>query len=728
MSKLKNRGGKVKVISVIIMLIFSMSAIGLFFITEPLANADEGDLCPAKTDVILIIDKSESMGHGSSDSLCEWEIKEEWGVGFVCMPYDDSMVEKLSESECLAKQNYEDCNAPVYTSATLSKIEAAKEANKNFVDKLGNNDQSGLISFIGEANLDKSLDSEHGNTKNAINILSIGDEATNIAHAIETAISDFDNNSSARSVKVVIVLTDGQDNNSSIAQAQADIAKEKGYKIFTIGLGNGVDADALNLIAETTDAKYYPASDQNELNNIYDLIAEDICNYSSISGCKYLDADNNGDIVDENIIDGWEIILSGEASNSQLTDEFGCYEFNGLLPGNYIISEGGKDGVIFEQTYPTENNGEYTFTLLESESTTTIDFGNYLPYCGNGIEDTDYDGYDDEQCDTTEPIECETDDGYQGLQNCVSCVLGSCEPTESCGDEIKNGDEECDGDDGVGENQHCTTQCLLEENTECEDGETRNCYSGADGTVGFGVCVAGIQTCVEGVWAEECVGEITPTDEICGNEIDEDCDGNIQECEQEENTGGNSPSGGGGSIPSLYIHSEGVLETGVDNTLIKWHTNKPATSRVVYDVSPVNPLGSWPNLGYANSTIENPEKITFHEVTISGLLSNTLYYFRTISSASPEIFSEEFSFTTAQAGEEEQDNEEENTEGENQDDPADDEEETNDEEKQTTENQEGSEKNEEEDSNTDSEENENSQTQEDEGQVLGESVMSQALD
>jgi hypothetical protein len=60
----------------------------------------------------------------------------------------------------------------------------------------------------------------------------------------------------------------------------------------------------------------------------------------------------------------------------------------------------------------------------------------------------------------------------------------------------------------------------------CASGSTRPCYSGPAGTAGVGACHAGTQTCVGGAWGA-CAGEVTPKAEICGNGIDDDCDGVI---------------------------------------------------------------------------------------------------------------------------------------------------------------------------------------------------------
>jgi hypothetical protein len=63
----------------------------------------------------------------------------------------------------------------------------------------------------------------------------------------------------------------------------------------------------------------------------------------------------------------------------------------------------------------------------------------------------------------------------------------------------------------------------------CNPGETQSCYSGAAGTAGVGPCVAGNQTCGgDGQW-KPCVDEVVPAAEVCGNGIDENCNGTPDE-------------------------------------------------------------------------------------------------------------------------------------------------------------------------------------------------------
>lgn len=63
----------------------------------------------------------------------------------------------------------------------------------------------------------------------------------------------------------------------------------------------------------------------------------------------------------------------------------------------------------------------------------------------------------------------------------------------------------------------------------CNPGESQACYSGPAGTAGVGPCAAGNQTCGgDGQW-KPCVDEVVPKAEVCGNGVDENCNGTPDE-------------------------------------------------------------------------------------------------------------------------------------------------------------------------------------------------------
>ncbi|MBI2482160.1 MAG: PKD domain-containing protein [Candidatus Vogelbacteria bacterium] len=87
------------------------------------------------------------------------------------------------------------------------------------------------------------------------------------------------------------------------------------------------------------------------------------------------------------------------------------------------------------------------------------------------------------------------------------------------------------------------------------------------------------------------------------------------------------------SNPTLAISNIRIENVTTSGATLKWTTNLPSTSRVIYDTQSHSTLGTAPNYDYANSTAtsDTATKVTEHTVTLSGLSANTQYFFRVIS-------------------------------------------------------------------------------------------------
>ncbi len=85
----------------------------------------------------------------------------------------------------------------------------------------------------------------------------------------------------------------------------------------------------------------------------------------------------------------------------------------------------------------------------------------------------------------------------------------------------------------------------------------------------------------------------------------------------------------------LVITNVRVTDITQTSAIVRWTTNKPANSRVIYDTTshPNISGASEPNFGYAHSTATQDEStlVTEHAVTLTGLAANTQYYFRVLS-------------------------------------------------------------------------------------------------
>lgn len=72
---------------------------------------------------------------------------------------------------------------------------------------------------------------------------------------------------------------------------------------------------------------------------------------------------------------------------------------------------------------------------------------------------------------------------------------------------------------------------------QCQPEQTQPCYTGDQGTQQVGVCASGQQRCEQGRWGA-CDGEVLPSVEACGDGLDHDCDGSVDEgCAQPRDMG-----------------------------------------------------------------------------------------------------------------------------------------------------------------------------------------------
>ena len=102
--------------------------------------------------------------------------------------------------------------------------------------------------------------------------------------------------------------------------------------------------------------------------------------------------------------------------------------------------------------------------------------------------------------------------------------------------------ETCDGYDNDGNGQ-------VDEGCTCVPGDVQQCYPGFPGDDDLGICEAGTQRCAEGSaefggeWGP-CEGAVLPAIETCGDGVDSDCDGSDPPCDS-----GMGGAGGEGGDP-----------------------------------------------------------------------------------------------------------------------------------------------------------------------------------
>ena len=103
------------------------------------------------------------------------------------------------------------------------------------------------------------------------------------------------------------------------------------------------------------------------------------------------------------------------------------------------------------------------------------------------------------------------------------------DPADPDGDDFTVAQGDCDNNNATvypGAPELCNG---VDDNCDGEvDGRSVACYDGDPATLGLGGCHPGTQTCVEGVEGD-CVGEVLPLVEACGDGLDNNCDGVVDE-------------------------------------------------------------------------------------------------------------------------------------------------------------------------------------------------------
>jgi Ca-activated chloride channel family protein len=170
------------------------------------------------------------------------------------------------------------------------RLEASKNIATEFISGRPY-DRIGLVVFSGESFTQCPLTTDHAVLINLLREIQSGmiEDGTAIGMGLATAINRI-KDSKAKS-KVIILLTDGVNNRGEIAPATAaDIAKTFGVRVYTIGVGTQgmapypvstpygiqyqdmpveIDEGILQEIAQKTGGKYFRATDNDKLIQVY---------------------------------------------------------------------------------------------------------------------------------------------------------------------------------------------------------------------------------------------------------------------------------------------------------------------------------------------------------------------------------------------------------------------------------------------------------------------------
>jgi Ca-activated chloride channel family protein len=170
-----------------------------------------------------------------------------------------------------------------------NRLEACKAVIKSFI-KSRTTDKIGLVVYSGEAYTRCPLTTDYHTLLTSLEGVKFGliEDGTAIGDGLGTAINRLRN--SEAKTKIIILLSDGMNNRGYVdPSSAAEMAKEFGIKVYTIGCGTvgeapvstpygviyskvEIDEVLLKNIAALTGGKYYRAQNRQMLNNIYEEI------------------------------------------------------------------------------------------------------------------------------------------------------------------------------------------------------------------------------------------------------------------------------------------------------------------------------------------------------------------------------------------------------------------------------------------------------------------------
>lgn len=161
-----------------------------------------------------------------------------------------------------------------------NRLQAAKESAKSFIDSMPLGTEFGVVSFSGNANVEREITQDKQAAKNAIDNIDFGNiGGTNILDAVEKSRLVL----KKRQPSAIILMSDGQINTESVIDI-IEYAKQYNILISSVGIGtkeggqaeffiSKLDEDSLKAISYNTGGNYYEAKDIDSLNKAFNEIS-----------------------------------------------------------------------------------------------------------------------------------------------------------------------------------------------------------------------------------------------------------------------------------------------------------------------------------------------------------------------------------------------------------------------------------------------------------------------
>ena len=180
-----------------------------------------------------------------------------------------------------------------------NRLDAAKDAALTFIDSVPANTNIGILSFAGAGFVKQSVTQDTEKLKEAVSGIDI--ELTGGTAIGEAVVSSVNMLVPSQKNRVVVLLTDGQNNIGVTINEALEYAESFRTSIYTIGIGTEeggavgntsfvveLDTQTLKSIADRTGGQFYMAETKKELEDAYERIALGTLQEISLNLSSYL--------------------------------------------------------------------------------------------------------------------------------------------------------------------------------------------------------------------------------------------------------------------------------------------------------------------------------------------------------------------------------------------------------------------------------------------------------
>ena len=251
-------------------------------------------------------------------------------------------------------------------------IEKAKDAAKQFVDLMQDNDKIGVASFNSTATLNYTLTTVISNTrteaKDATDPLT-ATGTTSIGAGLELSQGELNTNGESLDPWAIVLLSDGMENTAPMVADVLPAIIQTKTVIHTIGLGSFADEPLLQNIALQTGGTYnfVPSGQGQDLSGVYNTIAGAVSGQQtliSLAGVVQAGATDTKSVVIDSTLEQatFSISWSDNANTLDLTLE--DPQGNVIDPADPNVSfVSGPNYQYYQVTFPTLTPGTWLMKI-----------------------------------------------------------------------------------------------------------------------------------------------------------------------------------------------------------------------------------------------------------------------------------------------------------------------------------------------------------------------------